>query len=101
MSATRDAVGRTLELGVDPFTVIGIAPPGLDAAFRTHPDLNKVHARANVDNTASQGVMEKAGMVQEGVLRQNRVERGETIDEAWFGVLRGEWTEAREGARRG
>jgi RimJ/RimL family protein N-acetyltransferase len=35
--------------------------------------------------------MEKLGMSREGVLRQNRVERGEPIDEAWYGVLRAEW----------
>lgn len=65
----------------------------IDAAFRTHADLAKVQARADVDNTASQRVMEKVGMMKEGVLRQNRVERGEAIDEAWFGILRDEWRE--------
>jgi RimJ/RimL family protein N-acetyltransferase len=30
-------------------------------------------------------------MIREGVLRQNRIERGEPIDEAWFGLLRSEW----------
>lgn len=65
----------------------------VDAAFSTHADLNKVLARADVDNTASQRVMEKIGMTEEGVLRQHRVERGEAIDEAWWGILRDEWTE--------
>lgn len=68
----------------------------IDVAFATHPDLNKIHARADVDNTASQRVMEKVGMMKEGVLRQNRVERGEAIDEAWFGILRDEWLERSE-----
>ena len=65
----------------------------VDAAFETHPDLNRVCARADAENTASQRVMEKLGMAKEGVLRQSRVERGEAIDEAWFAVLRGEWRE--------
>lgn len=69
----------------------------IDAAFTTHPDLNRVGAMADVDNTASQRVMEKVGMRKEGVLRQNRVERGEVIDEAWYGILRDEWLERTEG----
>ncbi len=63
----------------------------IDAAFSTHPDLNRVHARADYRNTASQRVMEKVGMKKEGVLRKSRVERGEAIDEAWFAILRSEW----------
>jgi len=63
----------------------------IDAAFRTHDDLNRVHARADADNVGSQRVMEKIGMVKEGVLRLNRVERGEAFDEAWFSILRREW----------
>lgn len=63
----------------------------IDAAFSTHGDLNRIHARADVDNVGSQRVMEKVGMVKEGVLRLNRVERGEAFDEAWFSILRREW----------
>lgn len=61
------------------------------AAFETHPDLNRVHARADAENRASQRVMEKVGMTREGVLRQSRVERGESIDEVWYAILREEW----------
>ena len=39
--------------------------------------------------------MEKVGMLKEGVLRQSRVERGEVYDEAWWGILRDEWTTRR------
>jgi ribosomal-protein-alanine N-acetyltransferase len=60
----------------------------IDAAFSTHPALNRVQARADHRNTASQRVMEKVGMTKEGVLRQSRIERGEALDEAWFAVLR-------------
>lgn len=63
----------------------------IDAAFRTHSDLTRVHARADNANIGSQRVMEKIGMVKEGVLRLNRVERGEAFDEAWFSILRREW----------
>lgn len=66
----------------------------IDAAFSTHGDLNRVHARADVANLGSQRVMEKVGMTMEGVLRLNRVERGEAFDEAWFSILRREWEAA-------
>ena len=65
----------------------------IDAAFQTHPDLNRVHARADAQNAASQRVMEKVGMTKEGVLRLSRVERGEAYDEAWYSILREEWAE--------
>lgn len=63
------------------------------AAFSTHEDLIRIHARADADNVGSQRVMEKVGMVKEGVLRQSRVERGEVLDEAWYSILRSEWGE--------
>lgn len=64
----------------------------IDAAFSTLPDLNRIRAFADARNEASQRVMEKLGMTKEGVLRQNRVERGTILDEAWFGILRSEWS---------
>ena len=63
----------------------------VDAAFRTRADLNRIHARADVQNTASQRVMEKVGMTKEGVHRLSRVERGEAFSEVWFSILREEW----------
>jgi RimJ/RimL family protein N-acetyltransferase len=65
----------------------------IDAAFRVHPDLNRVHARADAENTGSQRVMEKVGMTKEGVHRLSRVERGEAFNEAWFSILREEWSQ--------
>ena len=35
--------------------------------------------------------MEKVGMTREGVLRMNRIERGEAVDEARFSILRRAW----------
>jgi ribosomal-protein-alanine N-acetyltransferase len=64
----------------------------VDAAFSTHQELNRLWARADVQNVASHRVMEKIGMTKEGVLRGNRVERGEAVDEACFSILRNEWT---------
>lgn len=67
----------------------------IDAAFSTHTDLNRVQARADAGNLGSQRVMEKVGMVKEGVLRLSRVERGEAFDEVWFSILREEWESRR------
>ena len=63
----------------------------IDAAFTTHVDLNRIHARADNRNCASQRVMEKLGMAREGVLRMSRVERGEALDEVWYAILRHDW----------
>lgn len=70
----------------------------IDAGFSTVAELNRIHARADHRNTASQRVMEKVGMRKEGVLRQSRIERGEVIDEAWFAILRREWRSPTEGS---
>lgn len=70
----------------------------LDTAFTTHQALMRVRAMADVRNVASQRVMEKIGLRHEGTLRQNRLTRGELIDEMWFGVLRAEWASSRHSA---
>ena len=63
----------------------------IDAAFLAYPELNRIRAMADARNRASLRVMEKLGMVREGVLRQNRFVRDEFIDEVWCGLLRTEW----------
>jgi [ribosomal protein S5]-alanine N-acetyltransferase len=63
----------------------------IDTAFSNLADLNRIRAMTDVRNLSSQRVLEKVGMQKEGVLRQNRIERGEPMDEAWFGILRAEW----------
>jgi ribosomal-protein-alanine N-acetyltransferase len=64
----------------------------ISATFSTHADLNRIHAVADHRNGASQRVMEKVGMLKEGVMRMSRVERGEVLDEAWFSIIRPDWT---------
>jgi ribosomal-protein-alanine N-acetyltransferase len=63
----------------------------IDAAFSAYPELNRIRAWADSRNAGSLRVMEKLGMVREGVLRQNHVNRGEFIDQVWCGILRSEW----------
>jgi [ribosomal protein S5]-alanine N-acetyltransferase len=63
----------------------------MEAAFTTYASLNRIRAMADARNLGSLSVLEKLGMVREGVLRQNSLVRGEYIDEVWCGVLRPEW----------
>ena len=63
----------------------------MDAAFVAYANLNRIRAMADARNIGSLRVMEKIGMIREGILRQNRMVRGECIDEVWCGVLRTEW----------
>jgi RimJ/RimL family protein N-acetyltransferase len=63
----------------------------LAAAFAAHGGLMRVGASADARNVASTRVMEKLGMKREGLLRCNRFERGEPVDEVFYGLLRSEW----------
>jgi RimJ/RimL family protein N-acetyltransferase len=63
----------------------------IGAAFAEYPQLERVRATADVRNGASIRVMEKLGMIREGLLRRNRPCRAELTDEVIYGVLRGEW----------
>jgi ribosomal-protein-alanine N-acetyltransferase len=62
-------------------------------AFEAYPQLMRVRAMADARNIRSHRVLEKIGMVREGLLRQNRLVRGALLDEVWYGVLRPEWME--------
>ena len=54
-------------------------------------ELNRVEAGHFVGNEVSGGVMEKCGMVFEGVAR-GLIKDGDTFrDEVKYGLLRGEW----------
>ena len=58
-----------------------------------------VHAwrdRRLVEDAHSEHSAAAVGMVQEGVLRQNLVEKGEIVDEACCGILRTEWEAHKE-----
>ena len=55
--------------------------------------LAKIFAKADLRNVRSLRVMEKLGMVREGVLRSHVKARGERIDGVFYGLLREEWEE--------
>lgn len=52
-------------------------------------ELERVYARANLDNTGSWRVMEKVGMRREALLRQHGIDRyGVPYDEVWYALIR-------------
>jgi RimJ/RimL family protein N-acetyltransferase len=53
--------------------------------------LNKVHAACHSDNPASRRVLENAGMMFEGRLRQHSYRVDRFADKLMFGALRDEW----------
>ncbi len=63
----------------------------IDESFSTYPDLNRIQASADERNAGSLRVMEKLGMVREGVLRQDQYVRGKFRNTVWCGLLRSEW----------
>jgi len=96
-----DARHRHAELGYwlgRPFWGLGLATEAVRAvlrfAFETL-DLERVFAHYFVRNPASGRVLEKAGMVREGVLRQHVRQWGQPEDLVVCGLLREEW-EARQ-----
>jgi RimJ/RimL family protein N-acetyltransferase len=53
----------------------------------------RVYAHFNVDNVASQKVLEKAGFSKDGVIRKSEFIRGEWRDRYLYSILREEWKE--------
>jgi RimJ/RimL family protein N-acetyltransferase len=62
----------------------------VDYLFLTK-NIVRVQADANVDNRASQRVLEKAGFTREGVLRHVYFEQGAWRDAVLYSILRDEW----------
>jgi ribosomal-protein-alanine N-acetyltransferase len=50
-------------------------------------DLHRIEAGCAIGNTASKRVLEKVGMIQEGILRKNLPIRGEWVDNFKFAIL--------------
>ncbi|KAL2562013.1 hypothetical protein AAZV13_20G114200 [Glycine max] len=57
------------------------------AAFSEFPHLERLQALVDVENVASQRVLEKAGFQREGVLRKYVVIKGKSRDMITFSVL--------------
>ncbi len=63
----------------------------IDTVFNNDETLNRIYAAIDTRNVASIRVAEKLDMKQEGVLRQNRMQKGQLVDDAWYAILREEW----------
>jgi len=63
---------------------------GIEFSFK-HFDLNKITSRHLAQNPASGKVMIKAGMTQEGFLKQEIFRHGSYSDLVVYGLLRSEW----------
>lgn len=63
---------------------------GIDFFFK-HFEINKITSRHLSYNPASGKVMSKAGMTQEGYLKQDMLRYGQFSDMVVFGLLKSEW----------
>lgn len=59
----------------------------IKVAFSEFPHLERLQALVDVENVASQKVLEKAGFQREGVLRKYVVIKGKSRDMVMFSVL--------------
>jgi [ribosomal protein S5]-alanine N-acetyltransferase len=57
-------------------------------------DLHRVSARCNSNNSRSEKVMKKAGMIKEGELRKIRFKHNEWVNEHQYGILVEDWERA-------
>jgi RimJ/RimL family protein N-acetyltransferase len=66
----------------------------LDFAFQ-NTEVNRLEARAVVQNSRGNGALRKLGAVQEGVLRRSFLKNGEYLDQALWTILEDEWMQAK------
>ncbi len=57
--------------------------------------LRRIYARHFGSNPASGRVMQKVGMLLEGVLREHALKWGRVEDDVYYGLLRSDWEQAR------
>ncbi len=60
-------------------------------AFDRVPQLERLRAHTDSENSGSIRVLEKLGFTHEGTLRKNQFVKGRLVDEAIYGLLREEW----------
>jgi RimJ/RimL family protein N-acetyltransferase len=63
----------------------------INEAFEHYPDLNRIRAHTDAENTSSMRVLEKLGFSHEGTLRENQFVKGKFVDEVIYGLLRKDW----------
>jgi len=60
-------------------------------------DVNRIEAQHELDNPSSGRVMEKCGMIKEGVLRQRLYNKGRFVDVALYAILRSDYEKIKRG----
>jgi len=76
-----DAVARTLRWAFDDL------------------DIERMEMATTTDNAPTRQLAARVGFAEEGVQRKRNLERGVRVDMVVFGLLAGEWTRQRDGAR--
>jgi [ribosomal protein S5]-alanine N-acetyltransferase len=66
----------------------------LDFAFQ-HTAVNRLEARAVVENARGNGALRKLGAVQEGILRGSLVKDGKHLDQIMWSILSRDWFQAK------
>jgi ribosomal-protein-alanine N-acetyltransferase len=66
----------------------------LDFAFQ-HTTVNRLEARAVVQNVRGNGALRKLGAVQEGVLRGSLLKDGKYLDQMMWSILSRDWFQAK------
>ena len=66
----------------------------LDFAFQ-HTAVNRLEARAVVQNSRGNGALRKLGAVQEGVLRGSLLKNGKYLDQIMWSIISQDWFQAK------
>jgi RimJ/RimL family protein N-acetyltransferase len=66
-----------------------------DLAFEAHPDLRRLYAVPFSSNPASARLLQKAGYILEGTLRQSAIKDGRVLDQWMYAIVREEWSRRR------
>jgi len=73
---------------------VGSATTAVDFAFQ-HTDVNRLEARAVVQNGRGNGALRKLGAVQEGVLRGSLLKDGKYLDQIMWSIVARDWFQAK------
>ena len=70
------------------------ARTAIDFAFQ-HTEVNRLEARAAVQNGRGNGALRKLGAVQEGVLRGSLLKDGKYLDQIMWSIIARDWFQAK------
>ena len=73
---------------------VASATTAVDFAFQ-HTEVNRLEARAVVQNGRGNGALRKLGAVQEGVLRGSLLKNGQHLDQIMWSIVARDWFQAK------